>query len=503
MGFTQQHLYFGGVNQSNTLTDNYWIKFYGKTGEDRSEVQGVSFDDNKNMYIVGRRRQLAYHGYYTGGNGTYEAVIYKYDQNGNLQWQKRLGETGGVNNGYDSTYFVEVATDGSGNSYAVGRVFEGNVNNNPLGGNVPNGPTWGVLAKFNSSGALQWQRTIKGNASASTNSQAEYYNYTKLDGVTIDNNGDILVCGTLYYSRYDGFIAKFNSSGTIQWQKQFGSSTSWTVLNNIKTDSSGNIFIAGNSNFGAGAAVQGGYHGLLARFNSSGALQWLRKFTSGKGGSFVNNTIHSMTANDNMIVICGGTSTATFKFNHSGTLQWQRQYGDKTAANDGQMRGGRSVAIDNDDNVYTTDFISGATYGLVAANSGTDQMLMKYDTDGNLVYRRFIGSTTSEAEFNSQSDNLHINKQNSIVLNMAASGVYGNVANMTIKIPNDGSLTSSSTYGGYVFTDTPYYTITNDTSSHTVANDTSLSVSSGNATITTSVYSTGNTTQSTSKITIS
>jgi hypothetical protein len=86
---------------------------------------------------------------------------------------------------------------------------------------------------------------------------------------------------------------------------------------------------------------------------------------------------------------------------------------------------------------------------------------------------------------------------------MAASGVYGNVANMTIKIPNDGSLTSSSTYGGYVFTDTPYYTITNDTSSHTVANDTSLSVSSGNATITTSVYSTGNTTQSTSKITIS
>ena len=147
--------------------------------------------------------------------------------------------------------------------------------------------------------------------------------------------------------------------------------------------------------------------------------------------------------------------------------------------------------------------MSGGTYGLVAANSGTDQMLMKYDTDGNLVYRRFIGSTTSEAEFNSQSENLHINKQNSIVLNMAASGVYGNVANMTIKIPNDGSLTSSSTYGGYVFTDTPYYTITNDTSSHTVANDTSLSVSSGNATITTSVYSTGNTTQSTSKITIS
>ena len=103
MGFTQQHLYFGGVNQSNTLTDNYWIKFYGKTGEDRSEVQGVSFDDNKNMYIVGRRRQLANHGYYTGGNGTYEAVIYKYDQNGNLQWQKRLGETGGVNSGYAST----------------------------------------------------------------------------------------------------------------------------------------------------------------------------------------------------------------------------------------------------------------------------------------------------------------------------------------------------------------------------------------------------------------
>ena len=163
----------------------------------------------------------------------------------------------------------------------------------------------------------------------------------------------------------------------------------------------------------------------------------------------------------------------------------------------------RLSVIDNDDNVYTTDFISGATYGLVAANSGTDQMLMKYDTDGNLVYRRFIGSTTSEAEFNSQSDNLHINKQNSIVLNMAASGVYGNVANMTIKIPNDGSLTSSSTYSGYVFTDTPYYTITNDSSSHTVANDTTLSVSSGNATITTSVYSTGNTTQSTSKITIS
>ena len=75
------------------------------------------------------------------------------------------------------------------------------------------------------------------------------------------------------------FTAKFNSSGTIQWQRTLDGSTQHDRGTGIAVDSSGNVYIAG---FGAWTSGKS-YEILIAKYNSSGTLQYQR--TLGGGGN--------------------------------------------------------------------------------------------------------------------------------------------------------------------------------------------------------------------------
>ena len=72
------------------------------------------------------------------------------------------------------------------------------------------------------------------------------------DSVTTDSSGNIYVTGmteggldgNTHSGLRDIFLIKFNSSGTKQWTKQMGTSSSeWG--NSVTTDSSGNIYVTG------------------------------------------------------------------------------------------------------------------------------------------------------------------------------------------------------------------------------------------------------------------
>ena len=93
--------------------------------------------------------------------------------------------------------------------------------------------------------------------------------YTRggLDGNTNSGYGDI-------------FLVKYNSSGTKQWTKQLGTSSS-DFGRGVTTDSSDNIYLFGTTTGGLdGNTSSGGRDIFLLKYNSSGTKQWTKQLGS-------------------------------------------------------------------------------------------------------------------------------------------------------------------------------------------------------------------------------
>jgi len=71
----------------------------------------------------------------------------------------------------------------------------------------------------------------------------------------------------------DIFLVKYNSSGTKQWTKQLGTSSSDSG-NGVSTDSSGNIYVTGYTYGGLDGNTNSGEKDFsLVKYNSSGIKQ--------------------------------------------------------------------------------------------------------------------------------------------------------------------------------------------------------------------------------------
>ena len=120
-------------------------------------------------------------------------------------------------------------------------------------------------------GGKQWKRTKQLGTSSIDNG----------NGVTTDSSGNIYVTGNTY-GGLDGntssgsgdiFIVKYNSSGTKQWTKQLGTS-SFEMGHGVTTDSSDNIYVTGGTTGGLDGNTQLGSGDIfLVKYNSSGTKQ--------------------------------------------------------------------------------------------------------------------------------------------------------------------------------------------------------------------------------------
>ena len=117
-----------------------------------------------------------------------------------------------------------------------------------------------------SSGTKQWTKQL-GTSSSDVGG-----------GVTTDSSDNIYVTGYTYggldgntsSGEIDIFLIKYNSSGTKQWTKQLGT-YSWDRGKGVTTDSSGNIYVTGDTRGGLDGNTNSGRSDIfLVKYNSFG-----------------------------------------------------------------------------------------------------------------------------------------------------------------------------------------------------------------------------------------
>lgn len=189
------------VYKFNTIGDVVFRKKL--TGGAASEGRGICVDSSNNSYICGNT---------TVGSVT-NLLVVKLNTTGNILWQKTLGSTGGGTG-------RGAVLDSSGNIYVCG--WDGTTQA-------------AIVAKYNSSGTLLWQRQISGAANSG---------YTS---IAIDSNNNIYLTG--YAVSAAGInalpVVKYNSSGTLQW-KRIISSLNHTTGYGITIDNNNDIIVTGS-----------------------------------------------------------------------------------------------------------------------------------------------------------------------------------------------------------------------------------------------------------------
>ncbi len=334
-----------------------------------------------------------------------------------FQWANRIAS---IANWPEGEPNIGLALDTNDNCYVTGYFDDTNdfggvaLTNQSVGGSDV------FLAKYNSTGALQWVQ----QAGASVGN----VNYGR--GAGVDTNGNIYVTGGYQGpAKFGGvnlaatsgeqfFLAKYNSAGTVQWVQ---SSTGGNGDNNgigLAVDNAGNSYAlavmdySGTSiTFGTKTVtdVKGGTtFAILVKYNNAGAAQWAQLFDTSQetyatklavdaaGNVYVRGTFYSdMTIESSSLTVSAGSTQNAFiaKFNNSGTLIWVQQP-------QGGNVGEGGVAVDPAGNVFVSgyfntdlDFGGGITLTNGANNNALfgDAFLAKYNSAGAIQWAQSAG----------------------------------------------------------------------------------------------------------------
>jgi len=373
-------------SQASGAAVSYWLATLGGAGTDQGT--SIATDSAGNSYALGETTST--------GEGYRDFLLAKYDSAGTVQWQRTLG-------GSDYDDADAVAVDSSDNVYVLGNTGSSGAGSRDF-----------LLAKYNSSGTIQWQRTLGGSDND--------FGF----GIATDSSNNVYVFGYSGAGFTDALLAKYNSSGTIQWQRTLGGGNSergWAVA----VDSSDNLYIVGSTRSAGGPDDDL----LIAKYNSSGTIQWQRILG---GASSDEGKAITLDSSDNVYVSgkadsagAGSADLLVAKYNSSGTIQWQRVLG---GASSDQAAG---IAIDNDSNVYCVGITESTGAG------SADFLIAKYNLSGTIQFQRTLGSTGYEQAFS-----ISVDSQGTLnVLGITTATGAGGTDFLQAKLPADGSLTGT------------------------------------------------------------
>jgi hypothetical protein len=373
-----------------------WARSYENGVGDFSHI--VRVDGSGNVFVTGRSHTSL-------ADQTWDIATIKYDTNGNQQWVRRYGQTGGNDQG------LAMVLDSSGNPIITGMCWNGtdidfctikyNSNGTLMWANLYNNGTndTGRGVVVDASGFVYAAGWSQNGASAQDYATIKYdLNGNRLwvsryngpgnnadigQRVAIDAGGNVYITGWSFGAggTFDFATVKYNSSGTQQWVARYDNGLG-DFSHDIKVNTAGQIYVAGRSSPTGGPSTT--FEVTTIKYDSSGSELWVNRSTGGNdfgfnlvlggdGSAYVaglRQNGHSDHVTRKYISLdecgCGGQDPI------DGFEEWNSQY------NNGLNDAGRDLTVDAFDNVFVTGWSEGGT-GI------RDYVTMKYGQSMGLI----------------------------------------------------------------------------------------------------------------------
>lgn len=336
-----------------------WAKASGGKKEDSG--YSIDIDSHDNIYITGYFADTASFDTHTiVSKGESDAFLAKYDTAGNVLWVKQAG-------GAFNDVGRGVGTDAAGNCYMVG-FFSGTIFLDTIQ-LKSDGPREDIfISCYDAEGKIRWAKKAGGTgndrpATLAVDKQGDFFITGLFEGTTAFDSIKLISDGLA-----DIFTAKFDKNGKAIWANQAGGSSA-DEARGIAIDEQNNVYVTGFFNheikFNGAKPIELSSKGecdvFIVKYDVNGVTQWAQQ-AGGQGldqGSAVTainangclvTGYFEMNANfgDSLISSVGNRDVFVAHYNSDGKLSNLIKAGSKGSDE------GRSVKLDNKNNIYLT-----------------------------------------------------------------------------------------------------------------------------------------------------
>jgi len=378
-----------------TATDNTPEIVYAKNfgGSDYDEINSIIEVDGGYIAVGSSGPDSFGNGDWTGvtGKGDLDATIIKFDTDGNVIWAKNFGGSG-----YDE--FTSVTADSSG-YIAVGESSKDSFGNGDWTGVTGKGIFDATIVKFDTDGNVEWAKNFGGS------------NIDQYLEVTAVSGGYVAV-GTTFASSFgtgdwagingngknDATIVKYDTDGNLLWKKNIGKAGCTEVLYSVTSDSSGYIAAGMSSSVSTTAGVSGTiYYAIIMKIGTDGNVIWNKTFGGG-----INDIFNSVIATDDGYIAVGSSlgtlgsndvndngSASIVKYDTDGNVIWNKTFGG------GISDSFYSVTAVSDGYVAAgksgSDSFGNGGWADVSGKGDDDAAIVKFDTNGDVVWIESFG----------------------------------------------------------------------------------------------------------------
>lgn len=389
------------LGNSNLNLDSHSFNFAGYTpppGPVLPQVQqlgtsgfelsvATATDTLGNVYTVGGTT-----GSLAGTNSgeSRDALVVKYDDQGNQLWTKQIGVE-------DFDTISDIATDNEGNFYVAG------ITAGDLAGTKNAESTDAFVAKYDSDGNPLWIQQFGESIIFQT------------FGIDVDDDGNAYLSGinvksasSIASATDDFWVTKFDTNGNQQWFTEVGTENdTFDESYGITVGKDGNVYATGWTLGDLEGENAGLYDIWVAQLdNSTGDLQWINQSgtpdyewswgvdTDSQGNVYTTGwTLGDLGGTGN----AGSYDSWLTKYDNLGNPLWTQQFG--SIGDDEAF----DIYIDSLDNIFLTGYTNG---NLGGDNAGSfDNWVAKYDTNGNQVWVQQFGTSALEQAYGITGDN--------------------------------------------------------------------------------------------------
>ena len=281
--------------------------------------------------------------------GGYDYWVIKLDASGNIQWENTIG---GVNDEY-----MEIVVSTPDHGYIIGGCSDSWASGDKTEGTMGSFDYW--IVKLDSLGNIQWQNTIGGSQEDCLNS----LELSPDGGFIIGGYSSSGISGDKTESsrgQSDYWIVKIDSTGNIQWQKTIGGNDDDMPYSVIPTLDGGYLCGGTSTSTLSGDKTEnsnGAADAWFVKLDPSGNLEWQNTI-----GGIASEELHEIALTADSGFICGGNSSSNIsgdiietpvgssdywvmKLGKNGGIEWQN------------LIGGSSI-----DNMFSINLVPGGGY---------------------------------------------------------------------------------------------------------------------------------------------